>query len=75
MTVWKMTPRFRGLIIVFPGAGVENSKASRIKLKRVIPGQNDAISNMHNSSFSFSDAANPPEKKGKKLWNAGIPQC
>jgi hypothetical protein len=27
---------------------------------------------MHCSSSSSSDAAYPPEKKGKQLWNAGI---
>jgi len=73
MTVWKMVPRSKGLIIVFLGAYLENSKASRMKLKRVILGQNDIVSNKHCFSSSSSNATDPPEKNGNKLWNAGIP--
>jgi hypothetical protein len=68
-----MAPRSKGLIIVFPGAYLENSKASMSKLKRVILGQNDIVSNKHCFSSSSSYATNSPKKKGNKLWNVGIP--
>jgi hypothetical protein len=66
-TVLKTARRFRGLIIVFSGGFLENSEASRTKLKRVIPVQNGVVSNIHGSFSSSSDAANPPAKKGKRL--------
>jgi len=46
-----MVPRYKGLIIVFPGACLKNSEASRTKLKRVIQGQNNIVSNRHCSSL------------------------
>jgi len=42
-----MVSRYKGLIIVFPRASLKNLEASRTKLKRVILGQNNIVSNRH----------------------------
>jgi len=52
---------------------MQNLKTSRPNWERVMLGQNNTVPNRHCSLSSSSGAANLPEKKGKKLWNAGIP--